>query len=133
MDEYNLLTLEQTNDFEKNVVKKHFNETDSKLLKLILSQIKGDIDNYLFDFQELKSLGFDIQNNEQELFKSLKKIASFYVNVQNGQGDYYQMGLIHNKFTVDQETKILSIKIHKELVPFLSGLKQQYSFKQLQE
>lgn len=131
MDGYNLLTLEQTNDFEKNVVKKHFNETDSKLLKLILSQIKGNNENYLFDFQELKTLGFDMENNEQELFKSLKKIASFYVNVQNGQGDYYQMGLIHNKFTVDQETKILSIKIHKELVPFLNGLKQQYSFKQI--
>jgi hypothetical protein len=131
MDEYNLLTLEQSTDFDKNVVKKHFNQTDTKLLKLILSQIKGDVDNYLFDFKELESLGFDLENNVEEVFDSLKKISSYYVNVQNGQGDYYQMGLIHNKFTIDQETKILSLKVHKELVPFLSGLKQQYDLKQI--
>lgn len=118
MDEYNLLTIEQSSDFDQNIVKKHFSQIDTKLLKLILSQIKGDIDNYLFDFKELEALGFDLEKNAQELFDSLKKIASYYVNVQNGQGDYYQMGLIHNKFTIDQETKILSLKIHKELVPF---------------
>jgi hypothetical protein len=41
------------------------------------------------------------------------------------------MGLIHNKFTFDQDTKLLSLKIHKELVPFLTNLKQQYTMKQL--
>lgn len=131
MKSNNIITIEQAEEFEQNVVQKHFDEKDRNLLRLILSQIKGDNDTYLFDFSELESLGLDVVNNEKELFDSLKKIANFYVNIQNGSGDYYQMGLIHNKFTIDQETKILSLKIHKELVPFLNSLKRQYGLKQI--
>ncbi len=87
--------------------------------------------NYLFDFKQLEALGFDMVENKQVVFNSLKKIASFYVNIQNGAGDNYHMGLIHNKFTFDQETKVLSLKVHKELVPFLTNLKHQYTMKQL--
>lgn len=131
MEENNLLSLEQTKEFDQEIVQKHFNEIDRKLLKLILSQVKGGEEVYLFDFKELESLGFDLVQNQQEVFHSLEKIASYYVNIQNGDGDFYHMGLINNKFSIDQETRILSLKIHKELVPFLTHLRQQYSYKKI--
>jgi len=133
MNKNDLLAIDQTDKFEKDIVQNHFDKTDRKILKLILSQIKGNEENYLFDFKELENLGFDLQTNEKELFNSLKKIASYYISIQNGDGDMHQLGLIHNKFTIDKEMKILSLKVHKELVPFLNGLKHQYSFKQIEE
>lgn len=126
MDQKNHFALELSKKFSKEIVANHFTQTDIKLLKLILCEVKGDVEEYLFNFEQLESLGFDLEQKESGLFDSLKKIATYYVNVQNGYGDYYQMGLIHNKFTIDKEMKILSIKIHKELVPFLFSLKEQY-------
>lgn len=122
----NEFALELSKKFDKDVVTKHFNRLDIGLLKLILSKMKVGRDDYLFSFEQVQELGFDIEHNESELFESLKKIASYYINVQNGYGDYHKVGLIENKFTIDQEMKILSVKIHKELVPFLSSLKDQY-------
>jgi len=118
--------IELSKKFDKDIVKEHFNVTDISLLKLILSELKGDTGDYLFNFDQLENLGFDLQTSEKELFSSLQKIANYYVNIQNGYGDYYKIGLIDNKFTIDKEMKILSVKIHKEIVPFLNSLKEQY-------
>jgi len=118
--------IELSKKFDKDVAKEHFNTRDISLLKLILSELKGDKGEYLFNFDQLESLGFDLQTSEKELFNSLQKIANYYVNIQNGYGDYYKIGLIDNKFTIDKEMKILSVKIHKEIVPFLNSLKEQY-------
>lgn len=126
MENEQQFALELSERFDKDVVAQHFTQCDIKLLKLILSQIKGDKEEYLFHFDQLESLGFNLETENSELFSSLKKIADYYVNIQNGYGDYYQMGLIKNKFTIDQEMQILSVKIHKELVPFLNSLKKQY-------
>lgn len=126
MNEKNQFTLELSEKFDKDVDKGHFSQYDIALLKLVLSNLKGDTEDYLFNFEQLESLGFDLSNTNTELFHSLQKIANYYVNIQNGYGDYYKVGLIDNKFTIDQEMKILRVKIHKELVPFLNSLKEQY-------
>ena len=126
MEKAEEFAIELSKKFDKDVAKEHFNTRDISLLKLILSELKGDKGEYLFNFDQLESLGFDLQTSEKELFNSLQKIANYYVNIQNGYGDYYKIGLIDNKFTIDKEMKILSVKIHKEIVPFLNSLKEQY-------
>ena len=126
MEKAEEFAIELSKKFDKDVAKEHFNTRDISLLKLILSELKGDKGEYLFNFDQLESLGFDLQTSEKELFNSLQKIANYYVNIQNGYGDYYKIGLIENKFTIDKEMKILSVKIHKEIVPFLNSLKEQY-------
>lgn len=126
MEEKNQFAIELSKKFDKDVDKGHFAKTDIALLKLILSNLKGDCENYLFNFDQVESIGFDLEASKVELFNSLQKIANYYVNIQNGYGDYHKVGLIDNKFTIDQEMKILSVKIHKELVPFLNSLKEQY-------
>lgn len=126
MEKAEAFAIELSKKFDKDIVKEHFNVTDISLLKLILSELKGDTGDYLFNFDQLENLGFDLQTSEKELFSSLQKIANYYVNIQNGYGDYYKIGLIDNKFTIDKEMKILSVKIHKEIVPFLNSLKEQY-------
>jgi len=126
LEEKNQFAIELSKKFDKDVDKGHFSKIDIALLKLILSNLKGDSEDYLFNFDQVESIGFDLSINNSELFSSLQKIANYYVNIQNGYGDYYKVGLIDNKFTIDQEVKILSVKIHKELVPFLTSLKEQY-------
>ena len=126
LNEAESFAIELSKKFEKDVVQDHFNVNDISLLKLILSELKGDTGDCLFNFDQLENLGFDLQTSEKELFNSLQKIANYYVNIQNGYGDYYKIGLIDNKFTIDKEMKILSVKIHKEIVPFLNSLKEQY-------
>ena len=126
MEKAEEFAIELSKKFDKDVAKEHFNTRDISLLKLILSELKGDKGEYLFNFDQLESLGFDLKTSEKELFNSLQKIANYYVNIQNGYGDYYKIGLIDNKFTIDKEMKILSVKIHKEIVPFLNSLKEQY-------
>ncbi len=126
MDKINEFALELSRKFDKDVAKNNFKQTEIRLLKLILSELKSDKEEYLFNFEQMQQLGFDLQNNEAELFEGLKKIANYYVNIQNGYGDYHRVGLIDNKFTIDQEMKILSLKVHKELVPFLNSLKDKY-------
>ena len=126
MEKAEEFAIELSKKFDKDVAKEHFNTRDISLLKLILSELKGDKGEYLFNFDQLESLGFELKTSEKELFNSLQKIANYYVNIQNGYGDYYKIGLIDNKFTIDKEMKILSVKIHKEIVPFLNSLKEQY-------
>jgi len=126
LEEKNPFAVELSKKFDKDVDKGHFTRADISLLKLILSNLKGDMEDYLFNFDQVESIGFDLSVSKSELFNSLQKIANYYVNIQNGYGDYYKVGLIDNKFTIDQEMKILSVKIHKELVPFLNSLKEQY-------
>lgn len=126
MQKKNQFTLELSKKFDNDVDKGHFTQSDIALLKLILSNLKGDSEDYLFYFDQVESIGFDLSVSKTELFNSLQKIANYYVNIQNGYGDCYKVGLIDNKFTIDQEMKILSVKIHKELVPFLNSLKEQY-------
>ena len=126
MEKKNQFALELSKKFDKDVDTGHFTQADVSLLKLILSNLKGDSEDYLFNFEQVEAIGFDMSVSKTELFSSLQKIANYYVNIQNGYGDYYKVGLIDNKFTIDQEMKILSVKIHKELVPFLNALKEQY-------
>lgn len=132
METEKIYSLQKSDIFDKGLVQKHFKEADIRLLKLILSQIKGDTEDYLFDFSRLEEVGFDLISKEDEVIGSLKSIANFYLDIKNGYGDHYKLGLIDNKFTIDQETKILSIKVHKELIPHLNSLKEQYSTLQLE-
>jgi hypothetical protein len=131
MTDTKVFSLEQVKNFENNIVQKHFDKVDMTLLKMILSQVKGDTSEYLFDFKELQNLGFDMQSSTDGIIQSLKKIANYYIETQSGYGDLKRVGLIQNEFTIDQETQILAIKINKELIPFLINLKEQYKPLQL--
>ncbi|MBD3842793.1 MAG: hypothetical protein IE909_13095 [Campylobacterales bacterium] len=125
MEDNKIYTIEQFKEFSNNIVKHHFNDKDLKLLKLIIANTKGGCENYLFDLNQLQNLGFETQTCDQELFESLEKLSNYFVNIQNGFGDMHRMGIISNKFTIDKETNILSISLHKELVPFLQTLKNE--------
>lgn len=120
-------SIEQIKSFDNKIANQYFNSKEINVLKTILSHIKGNTEDYLFNLSIFTKLGFDLEKSEKELLDCLKKISNYYIEIQNGYGDLKIIGLIENRFLIDLETNILSIKINKDLIPFLINLKEQYN------
>lgn len=99
-------------------------------MKLIISKVnsKDSIfqDEYIITYNELNLVFKSSADRYKELTRSLKNLASFYIQINN-KDKIVEFGLIQNKWTYKKYNKNITIHLHEDLMPLLLDIKKNFT------
>ena len=120
----------QANDFIQKASYKNFDTVDIKIFKTILGKINHNDtlfkDFYTIDYDDLDEVNIDKKNRFAIVTKSLKKLAAYYVQLEQG-ANTIEVGLIQNKFKYERNSSKIVVSVHEDLKPFLLDLSVKYT------
>ena len=120
----------QANEFIQKASYKNFDTVDIKIFKTILGKINHNEtlfkDFYIIDYEDLDEVNIDKKNRFAIVTKSLKKLAAFYVQLEQGNSTI-EVGLIQNKFKYERNSSKIVVSVHEDLKPFLLDLSVKYT------
>lgn len=120
----------QANDFIQKASYKNFDTVDIKIFKTILGKINHNEtlfkDFYIIDYEDLDEVNIDKKNRFAIVTKSLKKLANYYVQLEEGNSTV-EVGLIQNKFKYEKNSSKIVVSVHEDLKPFLLDLSVKYT------
>jgi plasmid replication initiation protein len=120
----------QANDFIQKASYKNFDTVDIKIFKTILGKINHNDtlfkDFYIIDYEDLDEVNIDKKNRFAIVTKSLKKLANYYVQLEQGNSTV-EVGLIQNKFKYEKNSSKIVVSVHEDLKPFLLDLSVKYT------